>query len=327
MRQLIDLKIDYAFKLIFGKQGNEAILIAFLNAALKFPRDNQITSVTLLNPEINKEYKDDKKSVMDIRAVTDEGIQINIEIQLANKHDMERRTLYYWAKMYAHQMQEGMGYKELAKTITINILDFNFVRETRNFHSVFRLFEKDEGFELTDALEIHFMELPKLLVKWREKLISPREDGLVRWLFLLEGSEDEEIFKTLEEIAVQDPVLNKAIEEWEKSSDDPKIREEYLARRKFVLDEKAAVRDAELRLREAIKESRVKGREEGRVEGREEGREEGRAEGREEGRVEGREEGRAENLLEVTRKLLKKGMDVKSISEITGLSEEEIKEI
>ncbi|KLU64804.1 hypothetical protein DEAC_c31320 [Desulfosporosinus acididurans] len=58
----------------------------------------------------------------------------------------------------------------------------------------------------------------------------------MRWLFLLEGSEDEEIFNTLEEIAVQDPVLNKAIEEWERSSDDPKIREEYLARCKFVLD-------------------------------------------------------------------------------------------
>jgi len=59
--------------------------------------------------------------------------------------------------------------------------------------SVFRLFEKEEGFELTEALEIHFIELPKLLVKWRERLGSPWEDVLVRWLFLLEGSEDEEI--------------------------------------------------------------------------------------------------------------------------------------
>lgn len=48
---------------------------------------------------------------------------------------------------------------------------------------------------------------------------------LVRWLFLLEGSEDEETLKTLEEIAVQDPVLNQAMEEWGKSSDDPKVRE------------------------------------------------------------------------------------------------------
>ena len=282
---------------------NEPILIAFLNAALKLPHENQITTVTLLNPEMNKEYKHDKKSVMDIRAVTTEGIHVNIEIQLANRHDMERRTLYYWAKMYTLQMREGMGYQELANTITINILDFNYINQTRKFHSVFRLFEKEEGFELTEALEIHFIELPKLLVKWRERLVSPWEDVLVRWLFLLEGSEDEEILKTLEEIAVQDPVLNQAMEEWEKSSDDPKVREEYFDRRKAVLDEMAAVREAELRLREAIKQSKKEGREEG------------------------REEGRVEEKQEVTKKLLFKGMDVKSISEITGMSEEEIKNL
>lgn len=207
MRQLIDLKIDYAFKLIFGKTGNEPILMAFLNAALKLPRDNQITSVQLLNPELDKDFKDDKKSVLDIRALTTEGIQVNIEIQLANRHDMDKRTLFYWARMYTRQMREGMAYQELAKTITINILDFRYIKETRSYHSVFRLFEVEEGFELTEALEIHFMELPKLLVKWREGLISPREDALVRWLFLLEGSEDEEIYKTLEEIAMQDTII------------------------------------------------------------------------------------------------------------------------
>jgi len=77
-----------------------------------------------------------------------------------------------------------MSYHELANTITINILDFNYINQTRNYHSVFRLFEKEEGFELTEALEIHFIELPKLLVKWRERLVSPWEDVLVRWLFL-----------------------------------------------------------------------------------------------------------------------------------------------
>lgn len=303
MRQLIDLKIDYAFKLIFGKLGNEPILIAFLNATLKLPKENQITSVVLLNTELNKEYKEDKKSLLDIRAVTAEGIQVNIEIQLANRHDMEKRTLFYWAKMYTHQMREGMAYKELAKTITINILDFNYIKQTRNYHSVFRLFEIDEGFELTEALEIHFMELPKLLVKWRERLVSPWEDALVRWLFLLEGSEDEEIFKTLEEIAMQDPVLNQAMEEWEKSSEDPKVRELYFARRKAVLDEKAAIREAELRLLEAIKQ------------------------GKEEGIREGEEKGKRENKLVVAKNLLNRGMDIRVISEIVGISEEEVRDL
>ncbi|MCB8814737.1 Rpn family recombination-promoting nuclease/putative transposase [Desulfosporosinus shakirovi] len=295
MRQLIDLKIDYAFKLIFGKPGNEPILMAFLNAALKLPYDNQIKSVLLLNTELDKEYKDDKKSVLDIRAVTDEGIQVNIEIQLANRHDMDKRTLFYWAKMYTRQMREGMAYLELAKTITINILDFRYINQTRSYHSVFRLFEVEEGFELTEALEIHFMELPKLLVKWREGLVSPREDALVRWLFLLEGSENEEIYKILEEIAMKDPVLNQAIEEWEKSSDDPRIREIYWSRQKAILDEKAAIREAELRLREAIKE--------------------------------GKEEGKKENKLEVAQKMLNRGMDIQVISEIVGISEEEIKNL
>ncbi|WP_282433057.1 Rpn family recombination-promoting nuclease/putative transposase [Desulfosporosinus meridiei] len=103
----------------------------------------------------------------------------------------------------------------------------------------------------------------------------------------------------MEEIAMQDPVLNQAMDKWEKSSDDPKIREEYYDRRKAILDEMAAVREAELRLREAIRQSEK----------------------------EGREEGREEEKKKVTKKLLEKGMDFKSISDITGMSEEEIKNL
>ena len=32
---LIDLKVDFAFKLIFGREGQEPVLVAFLNAVLK----------------------------------------------------------------------------------------------------------------------------------------------------------------------------------------------------------------------------------------------------------------------------------------------------
>ncbi len=107
---------------------------------------------------------------------------------------------------------------------------------------------------------LDFIELPKLVVKWRERLVSPWEDNLVRWLFLLEGSKDEEIFETLEEIAMKDPVLNQAMEEWGKSSDDPEVRAIYFARLKATLDEKAAIKEAELRLLDAIKRGKEEGR-------------------------------------------------------------------
>ncbi|SDG94441.1 Rpn family recombination-promoting nuclease/putative transposase [Desulfosporosinus hippei] len=297
MKELISLKIDYAFKLIFGKEGNEAILIAFLNAALRLPQDSQIEDIVILNPEFNKEYRDDKKSILDVRAVTTEGMQINIEIQLSDQYNMKKRSLYYWAQMYTRQMREGMAYKELTKAVTINILDFNYLTETNNYHNVFHLYEDEEKFQLIDALEMHFMELPKLINKWRSREVSPWENGLVRWLLLLEGSENQEIFNTLEEIAMQDPVLHQAIATWEQSSDDPNVREEYFARRKAVLDEKAVVREAELRLKEGI----------------------------ERGVARGLAKGLAKGKAEVAKNLLNMGIEIPKIAQATGLSEEEIR--
>jgi len=88
--RLMDLKIDFAFKQLFGKVGNEPILLAFLNAALQSTQEKRIMSVEILNPEMQREHMEDKASVLDIHARTEQGEHINIEIQLANKFDMEK---------------------------------------------------------------------------------------------------------------------------------------------------------------------------------------------------------------------------------------------
>ena len=124
---------------------------------------------------------------------------------------MEKRTLNYWSKMYSSQMKEGMDYGELCKTITINIVNFRYLSHIHNYHSTFQLYEREQKLLLTDMLEIHFMELPKLLIKWRNREVDPREDQLVRWLLLLEASEDEEITQVLEEIAMQEGIDSKII--------------------------------------------------------------------------------------------------------------------
>ena len=248
-----------------------------------------------------------------IRAVTIEGTQVNIEIQLNNKYDMEKRSLFYWAEMYTRQMQEGMAYKELSKTVTINILDFDYLKQTNSYHSVFHLYEQEERFPLTDTLEMHFMELPKLMIQWLRREISPWENALVRWLLLLEGSANQEILETLEEIAMQDPVLNKAMVEWEKSSDDPKVRDVYLARRKVVFDELAAVRETELKLEEAdlrLREAILVGDQKAR-----------------EAERSGKAEGKAEGKTEVAKNLLDMGVEISKVAQATGLSEEEVKSL
>ncbi|MGE5340836.1 MAG: hypothetical protein ACM3SY_05065, partial [Candidatus Omnitrophota bacterium] len=67
--------------------------------------------------------------------------------------------------------------------------------------------------------------------------------------------------------------------------------------------------------------------EDGREEGREEGIEIGREEGIEEGKKEGIEKGREKEKNETAQNMLKKGFDIDTIMEITGLDKNKIQEI
>lgn len=49
---------------------------------------------------------------------------------------MDKRTLFYWGKLYLENIKKGEDYKELEKVITINILDFEFL-DTINYQSSF----------------------------------------------------------------------------------------------------------------------------------------------------------------------------------------------
>jgi len=241
-------------------EGQEPVLVAFLNAVLKPTEEKLIQSLSYTNSELNRENAEDKKASLDIRAETKDGRHINIEIQLENEHDIDKRSLYYWAELFSRQMVKNKAYKTLKDTITINILDFNYLEKTEEFHSVFGLLELQKHFPLTEALAMYFIELPKLRRKWKNKEVTPRKDPLVRWLFLLEGNENEEIRKELEAIAVEDLMIERAMKDWEEVSADPQLRELYFDRKKAILDELAAVEASRLNAEEAEARGEAKGK-------------------------------------------------------------------
>jgi len=78
--KLVNLRIDFAFKQLFGTKGNEEILTGFLNAILEESLDAPITSLQLDDPHLHKSYEDDKLSILDLLATLDNGTQVNIEI-------------------------------------------------------------------------------------------------------------------------------------------------------------------------------------------------------------------------------------------------------
>jgi len=138
-------------------------LIAFLNAALDPDDQKKLVSLELLdnNPELTKEMIFDKTGRLDIRAKTADGMQIDIEVQINNQKNIDKRTLFYWGKLFLEGIKQGEDYIKLAKVITINILDFDYL-DIPKFHSQYHLWEDgEENYLLTDLIEVHFIELPK----------------------------------------------------------------------------------------------------------------------------------------------------------------------
>lgn len=232
MKGLLDPKMDFVFKNIFGSEKNPNILISFLNATLK-PKD-LITSVEIKNTDLNKGYIEDKFSRLDVKATTSNNEIINIEIQLKNEYNMIKRSLYYWSKLYSEQLNEGEDYSILKRTICINILNFKYLK-TRKFHSGYRLKEIYSNEELTDVAEIHFIEIPKL------EEGSDEKDMLVAWIEFLKDPESEKV-RSLE-MSIDE--IRQAKDELIRMSNDDTQRELYEMRAKTLKDKISALNEAE----------------------------------------------------------------------------------
>lgn len=232
MRGLLDPKMDFVFKNIFGSEKHPNILISFLNATLK-PKD-LITEVEIKNTDLNKGYIEDKFSRLDVKATTSNNEIINIEIQLKNEYNMIKRSLYYWSKLYSEQLNEGEDYSLLKRTICINILNFKYLK-TRMFHSVYRMKEIHTNEELSDIQEIHFIEIPKL------EDGSDEKDMLVAWIEFLKNPESEKV-RSLE-MSVDE--IREAKDELIKMSNDDTQRELYEMRAKTLRDKISALNEAE----------------------------------------------------------------------------------
>lgn len=68
------------------------------------------------NPYTDKDTPRDKQSILDIRAKTTEGELINVEMQLFNKYDTEKRTMFYWSKSETGVFEQCRNWGALLRT-------------------------------------------------------------------------------------------------------------------------------------------------------------------------------------------------------------------
>ena len=176
----INPRVDFAFKKLFGSEENKDLLISLINAIVS--EEEQVVEVTLKNPYNLVDYRAGKISILDIKARSENNRWFNVEMQISEDYNFDKRAIYYWAKLVTEQLSEGMMFKELKKTISINILDFNFIPATEEVHSCYKIINTNTGKDdkLHDIFELHYIELKKFTKNYHQI-----ENALDRWTTFL----------------------------------------------------------------------------------------------------------------------------------------------
>ena len=229
-------KNDFVFKLIFGDEKNKCVLIAFLSAVLRLPKE-EFLELEFMNTELLREFKEDKKGILDVRVKTKNGRQIDIEIQVLPTDFMAERTVFYWSKMYTSQVKPGDTYEKLKKCITINIVDFERI-DIDKIHTSFHILEDETGYKLSDILEIHFLELPKLK---RLSSLKDVDDPILDWLEFIDSDSKE----GMEMLAERNENIKVAYEILQRVSRSKEARTAYEARQAEIMDQMTREKSAE----------------------------------------------------------------------------------
>lgn len=305
-------KEDVVFKRLFGSLGSEKILKGLLEAVL----DVKLNSVTL---DFNQEYlpenlEEGRKNVLDVIAELENGTKINVEMQSNINSKIGKRVLLYWSRIYASQAKKGdKELKTVHKTIGVWIIDKGIVQKSgKDYHTIIKARNKNgEECDVLDDFEIHFLELQKLR---KYGTITPRK--LDFWMWFIDHTNEELIEmgqRSYEEI-------REAVEKLKELQADPIVSQ-------IAFQEEMAEIDRAIDLADAKERAMKQGIRQGKKRGMQEGIKEGRKEGRKEGIKEGIKEGERNKQFEIAKNLKAKGMDITAISEVTGLSIEEVERI
>ena len=290
----LPLTDDYIFKRVFAFEGNESVLKDFLEAILK----KDIKKVTIKNPEIIPYEKDEKRGLLDIKAETDDGTILDVEMQMKDRKDTQERGIQYLGNMITSQLQVGDDYTKLKKSIVIFITNYNFL-ERNSYHSVGKMkfdetleeeyvnmgYEQEEQIA-SEYIEFHYIELPKYKKKEPSKFTK-----LDQWMCVFTNRKGEIMLAEKE-----NKQIKRAMNTLDFISEDPKERERHNS---IIMAEYNRLTSEHNFFEAGVKEGIEKGI----------------------------EKGKKEEKKETAKAMLKKNIPIETIMEITELTKEEIEKL
>ena len=283
------ISFDWALKRLLRDKANFDVLEGFVSTLL----GSTIKIHKLLESESNKDRDDAKTNRVDILAEDSNGELLLIEVQGESEYAYFQRILFGASKLVTEYIDSGQNYDNVKKVYSINIVYFD-LGQGKDF--VYHGKTEFRGIHIDDILQLSTFQRQQFCVDEVYQLYPEyyilKVNDFNQWS--KEPLEQWIYFLSTSDIPedADAPGLKAAREKLQLSQ---MSKEEQAAYRRY-LDDRVILADQIFT---------AKG----------------------EARLEGRAEGRAEGHIEDARKMKAKGFAIEDISDITGLTAEEIKEL
>jgi predicted transposase/invertase (TIGR01784 family) len=313
--------VDTAFKYFFANEKTRIYAEYLIDAIFQHNNDLLSKPINIQeNKSITLSFFEGKTMIFDFIATNNERkINIESENKKKSKTNYLARIEAYASAIYLEKFQRGMDYKQLLKTTTISLVNYNLSKGNKFYthHSI----KLEPESRTHGKIEHYVIQIPKFRkhiknliknmgIKKFIKYINNKE--LYKVLLYLDIKTDKKLIK---EVIKMDTTLS----ELHKETESVRLNKEKSERVEEFL--KAYKKQEQ----EDIDWNKVK--EEGIEEGIEEGMEKGIGEGMEKGIIIGKEKGKEEGIKEIALNLKTKSYSLEEIKEITGLSIKEIESL
>ena len=194
-------KSNFVLRRVLNTEENVDILKEFIEVIL-----NLEIKEAKINPYLEKIKNhlpaEENFGIADLRIKTIENEERNVGIQIIDGEHVLTKMLLYYAQIHGNQLEYDED-REIAKTNTINILDFVLNKEL-DYHSKMVVGEQTMSNIIYDYLEIHILQLPKF------KLETSKDMTLKQaWVSYLKGENTKEANKKSKHIRKLDTLLEK----------------------------------------------------------------------------------------------------------------------
>ncbi|MDR1829156.1 MAG: Rpn family recombination-promoting nuclease/putative transposase [Candidatus Fibromonas sp.] len=287
------VSFDWAIKYLLRNKADYVILEGFLTTLL----GKKINIQSLVESESNKVSEGDKYNRTDVLAEEEDGTLTIIELQFTPEIDYFHRMLFGSSKAIVEHIGEGTDYSEVKKVYSVNVVYFDLGSGRDYIYhgtTTFKGLHYNDELELSSAQKAEFAKLevkdifPEFYILKVDRFKDIVQNKIDEWVYFLKHSKVRSEFNA--------PGLEEAVKKLEYSRLSPEERRAY---DKYV--------DIRRSNRSTIYTAKL----------------EGKAIGIEKGEV----IGEARGIKKTAKNMKFKGFDVAVISEVTGLSVEEIEKL